>query len=184
MRRHFRGPVLGLALWIGLVSPGAAQSFALDQPELAASYRVRLESAWPRLAHSADCENGGKETVEGMLTRAPSGDYSGTFTRSTRLLFCGAHGAGGGELCRLALRGEGAVTMRGTVVDGRSLRVSWIPSPSHTAEVEGACATGFKEGVRRMYLTVPHGAEFALPAAGAAPKPERLEGYAWIVEVE
>lgn len=189
MKRHLRGPVFGLALSIGIVSTGATQSIA-HRPSvsergtgLAASYRVRLESAWPQLAGSVDCENGGSETVEGVLARTASGDYSGTFTRSTRLLFCGAHGAGGG-VCRLTLSGEGAVAMRGTVVEGRSLRLSWTPSPAHTADVQGACAAGFKDGVRRMYLTVPHGAEFTLPEPGAARRKERLENYAWIVEVE
>jgi hypothetical protein len=35
-----------------------------------------------------------------------------------------------------------------------------------------------------MYLTARHGAEFALPNAGAAPRTERLEEYPWVVEVE
>jgi len=35
-----------------------------------------------------------------------------------------------------------------------------------------------------MYLSVRHGVEFSLPAAGAAPRSERPEGYAWIVAVE
>jgi hypothetical protein len=34
-----------------------------------------------------------------------------------------------------------------------------------------------------MYLTVRHGAEFALPVAGKGMR-ERLENYAWTVEIE
>jgi hypothetical protein len=47
-----------------------------------------------------------------------------------------------------------------------------------------ACGADFKEGMRLLYLSARHGAEFALPKTGAAPKAERLEEYAWIVEVE
>ncbi len=35
-----------------------------------------------------------------------------------------------------------------------------------------------------MYLSVPHGAEFALPEAGEGRRVERLENYAWTVEIE
>jgi hypothetical protein len=35
-----------------------------------------------------------------------------------------------------------------------------------------------------MYLSVRHGAEFAVPAAGAGKRVERLENYAWTVEIE
>jgi len=155
---------------------------------LAATYQVRLESAWPRLL-GAGCENGGNETVEGMLTRSPGGEYEGTFTRRTRLLFCGAHAASGAA-CALVLDGEGSVQVHGLVTDderspsGRALRLTWTPDANHAATVRGECATEFKEGIRRMYLTARHGAEFALPSAGAAPMSERLEEYAWVVHVQ
>ena len=96
--------------------------------ELAATYQVRLESAWPRLP-GGGCENGGNETVEGTLTRSPGGEYEGTFTRRTRLLFCGAHAASGAA-CALVLDGEGSVQVHGLVTDderspsGRALRLS------------------------------------------------------------
>jgi hypothetical protein len=190
MKRHTRGPALAVALSILFASSATAQTLALHGPptarpgaELAASYRVRLQSAWPQLPTSTDCENGGSETLEGVLTRTRSGDYSGTFTRSTRLLFCGAHGTSG-EACALVLEGDGQVAMHGIVVDGASLRAEWTPAAKHVAEVRGACDESFKQGVHRMYLTVRHGVEFALPPAGAAPRRERLEDYAWIVEVE
>jgi hypothetical protein len=35
-----------------------------------------------------------------------------------------------------------------------------------------------------MYLSTPHAAEFPLTAEGSAPRTERLESYAWEVEVE
>ncbi len=189
MLQHLRGPAVALGLSILISQPAAAQSLAAGEPaavrrpELAASYRVRLESAWPQHAGAAECANGGNEIVEGVLTRTEAGDYAGTFTRHTELLFCGTHGAGG-EVCSLVLKGEGRVAMRGTVVEGDQLRVAWMPSPAHAAEVHGACGDGFKQRVREMYLSVRHGAEFALPSPGAAPGPERLEDYAWIVEVE
>ena len=107
----------------------------------------------------------------------------------THLLFCGAHGTGGGA-CALTLDGRGGVTMRGVVVaderspSGRALRVVWTPDAAHAAKVTGECVGDFKEKVERMYLTVRHGVEFALPNDEAAPRRERLEDYAWVVEVE
>jgi hypothetical protein len=35
-----------------------------------------------------------------------------------------------------------------------------------------------------MYLTTPHAAEFSLTGEGTGPRTERLENYAWIVEVD
>ncbi|HYC31952.1 MAG TPA: hypothetical protein VEB59_06650 [Gemmatimonadales bacterium] len=79
---------------------------------------------------------------------------------------------------------------RGTVATddrsprGRGLRVVWTPDATHAAKVSGECAADFKSKVGRMYLSVRHGVEFALPNDGAAPLRERLEDYAWVVEVE
>lgn len=152
-------------------------------------YRIRLVSAWPDLPAGAGCENGGTETLEGILARTGPGAYGGRLERSTHLLFCGTHGAAA-EPCALVLDGRGTVAMHGVVVvdtrspTGRALRVTWTPEVAHTARVTGACGAGFKAKVERMYLTVRHGAEFALPNAGAAPTRERLEDYAWVVEIE
>jgi hypothetical protein len=179
MMRQFHSVILMAAVTIGPATPTA---------ELAATYHVRLQSAWPQLRAADGCENGGSETVEGTLTRSPNGEYTGTFTRRTHLLFCGAHGASGGA-CALVLDGEGLVEVQGVVVEdersptGRGVRAMWTPEANHDVEVRGECAAEFKQGVQRMYLTARHGAEFALPAAGAAPSSERLEDYAWIVEV-
>lgn len=196
MRRHTYGPAAMLALSMLGVAPAAAQTLALhDAPEpprravLAASYHVRLTSAWPQLPASGGCENGGSETLEGVLTRTPDGGYAGSLSRRTRLLFCGAHGVAG-EACSLVLEGEGQVEVEGVVVSderspsGQALWVAWTPSAEHAAEVRGACGGEFKRRVRLMYLTARHGAEFGLPADGAARRTERLEDYAWIVEVE
>jgi hypothetical protein len=156
--------------------------------ELAATYQVRLESAWPQLA-GGGCENGGNETVEGTLTRSPTGEYGGTFTRRTHLLFCGAHAASGAA-CALVLDGEGSVQVHGIVTEDdqspshRGVRLTWTPDANHAVTVRGECSTEFTEGIRRMYLTARHGAEFALPAAGAGPTSERLEDYAWVVDVQ
>jgi hypothetical protein len=180
MMRRFHSIVLLAAVTLGPVHPPA---------EPAATYHVRLESAWPQLAGAEGCENGGDETVEGTLIRTPNGDYTGTFTRRTHLLFCGAHAASG-EACTLVLDGEGPVEAHGFVTEDerspsrRAVRVTWAPEASHTAEVRGECAADFKQGVRQMYLSVRHGAEFPLPAAGAGRSSERLEDYAWVVEVE
>jgi hypothetical protein len=67
---------------------------------------------------------------------------------------------------------------------GRALRVAWTPDASHAARVSGECDAEFKLKVERMYLSVRHGVEFAVPNAGAAPRTERLEDFAWTVEVE
>ncbi len=190
MMRQTRGPALALALSTLFSSAAAGQSIALralpsaePAPPLAAVYRVVLQSAWPQLQATAGCENGGTETVQGVLSRTPGGDYTGTFTRHTRLLFCGAHGPRAGA-CTLVLQGEGQVAMQGTIVDGNQVRLVWTPTAGHAAEVRGACDATFKEGLERMYLTAAHGVEFRLPAAGAGPRRESLEGYAWVVAVE
>lgn len=178
-----------LAVSLLCAAPAAAQSLVAHETPAAvagperASFHVRLRSAWPQLSSVAGCENGGGETVEGVLTRTPGGDYAGTFTRRTNLRFCGAHGAGG-EACALVLEGDGNVAMRGIVVDDGRIRVVWTPDAEHAAKVRGACGAEFKQAVRRTYLTVRHGAEFTLPVVGAAPLVERLEDYPWTVEVE
>ena len=186
-----------LALFLLAVPPAAAQAIAYGEPPpirsraegLAERYHVRFTSAWPQLPAGTGCENGGHEVVEGTLTRTDTGDYGGTLTRKTHLLFCGAHGPAG-NACALVLEGEGGVIVRGIVVPddrsrtGRVLRVAWTPAAEHTARADGVCGADFKEGLERMYLSVRHGLEFALPNAGAAPRTERLEDYAWVVEVE
>jgi hypothetical protein len=180
MMRRFPSIVLLAAVTVAPAHPPAG---------LAATYHVRLESAWPQLPGAEHCENGGDETVEGTLIRSADGSYAGTFTRRTHLLFCGAHAASG-EACALVLDGEGPVQVRGLVTaddrspSRRAVRLTWMPEASHAAEVRGECAADFKQRVRRMYLSVRHGAEFALPVAGAGPSSERLEDYAWIVEVK
>jgi hypothetical protein len=186
-----------LGLFLLAVPPAAAQAIAYGEPPpirtraeaLADRYHVRLTSAWPQFVAGDGCVNGGDEVVEGTLTRTGAGDYGGTLLRKTHLLFCGAHGPAG-DSCALALDGGGGVVMRGMVLPdersptGRVLRVAWTPAAEHAARVNGACGTEFKQRVERMYLTARHGAEFALPNAGAAPRTERLEDYAWVVEVE
>jgi len=192
-------PAAAVALLLLGAPSAAAQTIAYGEPPpirirppaLAERYQVRLTSAWPQLPGGAGCENGGSETVEGTLTQTGGGEYAGTFTRRTHLLFCGAHGAQStaGDACSLVLDGQGGVEMRGAVVSderspsGRALRVVWTPAAEHAVGVTGACGAEFKESVERMYLSVRHGAEFALPNAGAAPRTERLEDYGWIVEV-
>jgi hypothetical protein len=201
-RRHF-GTAAALALAL-IPSDGAAQSalrparasFALagEVPAPAAlktAYHVRLTSTWPQEA-AGDCRNGGEETLDGTLTLNTDGTYSGSFTRNTRLLFCGAHGSEGAaaERCALTLRGEGRVTVNGVVMDdetspsGRSVRVEWTPVSGHSAVVTGACPAAFKDALRGMYLTTRHGAEFPLTTAGEGPRTKRLENYAWAVELD
>ena len=187
--------LLGLGLTALTAAPAAAQTVAYSDAAappslaLASAYHLRLESAWPQLAASDDaCRNGGDETVEGLLTRAADGVYRGSFERRTLILFCGAHGATG-KACELVLEGDGKVAMTGYVVpdetspSGSALRLSWRPSPSHGATVRGACSTDFKRSVQQMYLSATHGVELAVPAAGAEPRVERLENYAWTAEV-
>jgi hypothetical protein len=50
--------------------------------------------------------------------------------------------------------------------------------------VHGACAPAFKQAMKEMYLSTPHAAEFPLTSVGAGPRTERLENYAWKVELE
>ena len=162
------------------------------RPALKPVYHVRLTSTWPQDA-GGGCRNGGEETIEGPLTREADGTYTGTFARRTELLFCGAHGShhdAGTTACELALTGRGDVSATGVVRDdeaspsGQEVRLVWTPAPAHAASVRGACAPAFKQAMKEMYLSTPHAAEFPLTAAGAGPRTERLENYAWKVELE
>jgi hypothetical protein len=196
MKRRMLGLTSGVALTILLTAPAATQAIAyreLPAPRatapLADAYHLSLESAWPQLGRSGvACRNGGDEMVRGMVTRNAAGIYEGTLDRSTLLFFCGTHSVSG-QSCELVLEGDGQVAVRGVVVpdeaspSGSALRLSWTPRADHTAEVQGACSADFKRSVREMYLSVRHGAEFALPVAGKGMR-ERLEDYAWTVEIE
>lgn len=196
MKRRMLGLTSGVALTILLTAPAATQAIAYrEQPApraaaaLADAYHLSLKSAWPQLGTSGiACRNGGDEMVRGMVTRNAEGIYEGTLDRSTLLFFCGTHSVSG-ESCELVLEGDGSVAVRGVVVpdeaspSGSALRLSWTPRADHAAEVQGACSADFKRSVREMYLRVRHGAEFALPAAGKRLR-ERLEDYAWTVEVQ
>jgi hypothetical protein len=196
MKRRMLGLTSGVALTILLTAPAATQAIAyraLPAPRAAApladAYHLSLESAWPQLGTSGiSCRNGGDEMVRGMVSRNAAGIYEGTLDRSTLLFFCGTHSVSG-ESCELVLEGDGSVAVRGVVVpdeaspSGSALRLSWTPRADHAAKVQGACSADFKRSVREMYLSVRHGAEFALPEAGKGMR-ERLEDYAWTVEVE
>jgi hypothetical protein len=163
------------------------------RPALKPVYHVRLTSTWPQEAAAGGCRNGGEETIEGTLAREPDGTYTGTFARRTELLFCGVHGSRQdteAAACELALTGQGDVSATGVVRDdqaspsGREVRLVWTPGPAHQASVRGACAPAFKEAMKEMYLSTPHAVEFPLTSAGAGPRTERLEDYAWKVELE
>lgn len=196
MKRRMLGPTSGVALTILLTAAAATRAIAYREPPaprpaapLADAYHLSLESAWPQLGTSGiACRNGGDEMVRGMVTRNAVGVYEGTLDRSTLLFFCGTHGVSG-ESCELVLEGDGSVAVRGTVVpdeaspSGSALRLSWTPMDDHVAKVQGACSADFKRSVRQMYLSVRHGAEFALPVVGKGMR-ERLENYAWTVEIE
>lgn len=185
----------GLALTALPAAGGAAESLAyhgaaLSPPgALADAYHLRLESAWPQATAAGEaCRNGGDEIVDGVLRRGVDGVYRGSLDRRTVLLFCGAHGSDG-RACQLVLEGDGKVAMTGYVVpdgaspSGSALRLSWRPSRSHGATVRGVCSADFKRAVEAMYRSVTHGAEVAVPAAGAEKRRERLENYAWTAEV-
>jgi hypothetical protein len=163
-----------------------------ERPALKPVYHVRLTSTWPQEA-AGGCRNGGEETIEGTLAREADGTYTGTFARRTELLFCGTHGThqdAGAAACELALTGRGDVSATGVVRDdqaspsGQEVRLVWTPAAAHEASVRGACAPAFKQAMKEMYLSTPHAVEFPLTSAGAGPRTERLENYAWTVELE
>jgi hypothetical protein len=195
MKRRMLGLASGAALTILSTVPAATQAIAYGETaprtpaRLADAYHLNLKSAWPQLGTpDGACRNGGDEMVRGMVTRKADGTYEGSLDRTTLLYFCGTHGAGGGS-CELVLEGDGKVAVRGLVVpdpvspSGSALRLSWTPDAHHMAEVRGACSADFKHSIREMYLSVQHGAEFALPVAGQGLR-ERLENYPWTVEIE
>jgi hypothetical protein len=163
------------------------------RPALKRVYHVRLTSTWPQEAAASGCRNGGEETIEGVLARDADGTYTGTFARRTELLFCGVHGSRQDTetaACELALTGRGDVSATGVVRDdaaspsGQEVRLVWTPAPAHEASVRGECAPAFKQAMKEMYLSTPHAVEFPLTSAGAGPRTERLENYAWTVELE
>jgi hypothetical protein len=163
------------------------------RPALKPVYHVRLTSTWPQDAAPGSCRNGGEETIEGTLAREADGTYTGTFARRTELLFCGTHGSHHGAetaACELALTGQGDVSATGVVRNnesspsGQEVRLVWTPAPAHQASVRGACAPAFKQAMKEMYLSTPHAVEFPLTSADAGPRTERLENYAWTVELE
>src|SRR5262245_23769561 len=136
---------------------------------LKTAYRIHLQSTWPQLASDPEgCLNGGGETLDGMLTANGDGTYGGTFTRNTRLLFCGAHGSDDARSCALTLRGGGQVSVTAAVVadesspSGRVARLVWVPGPDHQADITGTCPASFKEAVEAMYLGVRHSVELPL----------------------
>lgn len=61
---------------------------------------------------------------------------------------------------------------------------TWTPAEGHEAVVNGACGTGFKAAVKAMYLSTAHAVEFPLTTAGTGPPTERLENYAWRVDLD
>ena len=193
-RRRLR-LIWGLALTALATAPAGAQAPELHTAAapgglaLADAYHHPLESAWPQPRARVEAfRNRGDEIIEGTMQRGEDGVYRGALARRTLLLFCGAHG-GSGEACELVLEGDGRVAMTGYVVpdeaspSGSALRLSWRPTLSHGAAVRGACSADFKRSVEEMYRSARHGAEIAVPAAGAGVRRERLENYAWTVEV-
>ncbi|MEO6056063.1 MAG: hypothetical protein ABIQ49_04415 [Gemmatimonadales bacterium] len=204
----FPFPRLALALAAGsLATSSAAESVlapatslaGVDAPAsppphaaLKAAYHVRLTSTWPQVTGPDGCRNGGVETLEGTLARNADGTYAGIFSRNTELLFCGTHGTHGAPAtsCTLTLEGRGEVAMSGMVrgddtsPSGRSVLATWMPAEGHEAVVNGACGAGFKDAVKAMYLTTAHAVEFPLTAAGTGPRTERLENYAWRVDLD
>jgi hypothetical protein len=180
-----RGEIAALASRPSLERPGTRA--------LKSAYRILLRSDWPQLAgRSRSCLNGGQETVEGILSRNADGGYGGTFVRRTRLLFCGAHGAGvgSGQSCDLTLLGDGTVNVSAVIVpddssaSGRAARLIWVPSPDHQATVTGACSPAFKQAVQEMYLGARHSVEVPLTEAGSGPTSGRLRDYPWVVSLE
>ena len=201
-------PILATALALaGLVpSVGAAQApagratalsvragLAPVPAALKSAYRVRLTSTWSQEVEATGCRNGGDEALEDKLTSNADGSYTGTLNRRTELLFCGVHGtpqvmeATG---CALTLSGAGAVSANGVVIpdetapSGRAMRLTWTPAVGHKATVSGPCAPAFKRALKAMYLSTIHAAEFPLTTVGSGPRSERLENYAWNVELE
>lgn len=175
------------------IALSAADDAGSARAVLKPAYHVRLTSTWPQEITAGGCRNGGEEVIEGTLARDGDGTYAGTFTRRTELLFCGAHGGREGaqlSACALTLTGGGDVDVIGVVrgdetgPTGQEVRLVWTPARGQQATVSGECAPAFKEAVKRMYLSTPHAAEFPLTSAGAGPRTERLENYAWAVELE
>jgi hypothetical protein len=155
---------------------------------LASSYTLSLVSDWPQLSVGGACFNGGQEALDGTLTRTDSGSYLGQLERRAKILFCGIHG-GATSACTLTLTSRGPVEARGevrpdgTVGSTPIVELSWAAvEGANVVTIQGDCAAGFNESLRRMYLGVSHTIEFPLPRAGEGARTVRLEDYGWIVE--
>lgn len=163
---------------------------ALHAAMLKPAYQVKLVSDWPQLsAGGLGCVNGGQEVLEGKLVQTSSGDYAGQLVRKGTIRFCGVHG-GAAQACALTLTSAGTVYARGAVVPTTNgwanpvVTLRWSsPDGSSEAVVEGDCSAQFNEAVRRLYLSVSHSVEFALPTADQGPSTVRLDDFGWIVDV-
>jgi hypothetical protein len=164
---------------------------ALDDAALNPSYHIRLTSDWPQSeSPSGECLNGGREVVEGVLTRVADTGYEGELRRVTVIRFCGRH-ADARTLCSITLTGQGPVTAEATLAPGpgswgdHPVVLRWIPDSSRTeVQVGGDCQLSFAASLEAMYATVPHAVEFSLPAAGDSDHvTQRLFDYGWSVEV-
>jgi hypothetical protein len=60
----------------------------------------------------------------------------------------------------------------------------WTPEDPGSVSVTGACPAAFKEALAAMYRTTRHGLEFPLTTMEEGPHSERLENYAWRVELQ
>jgi hypothetical protein len=159
---------------------------------LKSEYRIRLTSAWPQYGDAAgDCLNGGQEVLEGTLIRTNDGGYTGAFTRTSGLSFCGTH-SGAPEVCSLSLNGHGLagvaaylVESRATADEGRRIELVWRPRAiGNTVSVRGTCPVDFNQALQSMWLGATHAVDFVLPVSGAGRQVISLEDYGWVVEIE
>lgn len=179
-----------LAAGLPAREPPAIVTRALHAAMLKPAYQVKLVSDWPQLsAGGLGCVNGGHEVLEGNLTQASSGDYTGVLVRKATIRFCGVHGTAA-RPCALTLTSAGKVTARGVVTPTSAgwadplVSLRWFaPEGASDAVVEGDCPDQFNDSVRKLYLSVSHGVEFALPTADQGPRTVRLEDFGWIVDV-
>ncbi len=158
-------------------------------PVLKAEYKIRLTSAWPVLVgESGECNNLGHEVLEGTLTRLDARYYTGRFTRTSQLGFCGSHGPAQPQACGLKLTGSGKVEMEARAYDegrGIEMHTLWKPIPELTeVKVVGTCSEGFESALQSMYLDVSHRIDIPLNPNVVGKGSVHLEDYGWLVEIE
>ncbi len=160
-------------LTFGLVGMGSLWTAELrappsaTMPALEERYTLRLSSRWPAYpGESEQCNNLGREVLEGTVHRISATRYTGRFIRVSHMGFCGAHGSTQPAVCGLTLVGRDTVEVAAQAFDagrGPEMRVRWQGDSIQGAVViDGTCSRAFEAALERMYRQTRHQVEISM----------------------